>query len=225
MTEENKGYPKGTVKKVISELDTFKLVTKIGVGATGKGVKIVYEDGEYGAKTIKLPEGKFKGKALEVPVNKKLYNELKVASNAYEENDEQKFTLTFVKGDQYWDFQGIEAGEHGVAGIQGQGGASNSGGSGGGYNPSGAIIGKIENWALEMTIANKSAKGKVTLEDVYETLDNFDPELIKKINEAATSIYEEAYNGTSSKSANKAEPEPEEEELGDSDDLDEDCPF
>lgn len=228
MTEENKGYPEGSVKTVITELDSIKMNAKIGFGATGRGVKIVYEDAEYGAKDVKLPEGKFKGKALEVPTNKKLLKQLEEAIEAYDEDDEQKFTLTFVKGEQYWDFQGIEAGEHGTQGVVKPGQESSSGGnSGGTYNPAGAIIGKIENWALEITIANKTAKGKVTLEGVLETLEDFDEELISKINQAATNVYNVAFGKGADKTPAKEDTpkQASKEDLEDEDIDEDDVPF
>lgn len=224
MTEEIKGYPAGSVKTSHVELEAFKLNGKIGVGQTGKGVKIVYEDGQFN-KTWKIPEGKFKNNALKVPANKKLWADLEKAYEAFEDDDEQMFTVISEKGNEFWELVSIQAGEVGTAGVvKPNEGNSNSGGSGGGYNPAGAIIGKIENWALEITIANKPAKGKVDLEAILETLEDFDPELISKINAAATNVYDVAY-GKTSKAVEK-EPEPaDDEDLLDDDDGDDDIPY
>lgn len=227
MTEEIKGYPEGSVKTVHVELDSFKLNGKIGIGQTGKGVKISYEEGQFG-KTWKIPEGKFKEAALKVPANKKLWGELEKAFEAYEDDDEQTFTVTSEKGAEYWNLTGIQVGEHGTQGVvkPGQEGVGSGGSSGGGgYNPSGAIIGKIENWALEITIANKTAKSKVTLEDILETLEGFDADLIKKINEEATKVYEAAYNGSGGSSKPEEPEQASDEDIEEGDDEDEDVPY
>lgn len=172
MTEETKeGYPEGTVKTVHSDLDVFKLNTKIKnkdgnpIGKTGKGVKIVYTD-PYGTQTLQLPAAKFEGKVLSIANNKKVWKELNDPALAEAVEEEEVCTLTFVKGKDFWDFDGIVPGEVGTPGIVKPGsttqGPGNSGGSGGGgYNNLDAQAGQIIN--LATTIASTSLKAKQAL--------------------------------------------------------------
>lgn len=240
MSEDNKkdepivGYPKGSVKTIHSALDSFKLKAKIDFGQTKKGVKITYSD-DYGGQKVQLPEGKFQGKALEVPANKALYEQLKTAKDQWDEDDEGDFTLTFLKGDQYWDFKEIVSGTVGVAGVLKAG--ETAGGSGGGnYNPAGAIIGKIQNNAMDLVI--KKATKTTSFDDLVnmamEELEGATASLYAKFDIAAKAFYEATQGAGAStpapSDAPKAEDKPEKatkEDVGGSEDedFDEDIPF
>ena len=157
VTEIKKGYPADSVKTLHVSLDAFKLNANIGYGKTGKGVKITYEDGDWGSKTTKIPEGKFSEAALKVPANKKLWIELQ--DSALKEDDAEA-TLVFLKGAEYWNLTGIKAGHHGVAGIvkplgeasaQPQATAVSSG-----YDNTGARTGNLLNNSVAILVAQKS---------------------------------------------------------------------
>jgi len=211
MTDENKGFEDGSTKVVHTAAESLKLnavlKTKDGNPWKGnaKGLRMAYTDG-YGPQTLQLHGGKFKADGLKIAANKAIWDTAnallpEVKEFMMDDDDEveaPKVTITFTKKGGYWDATNLQKGHVGNAGTFKAGvdpAAAPSGGSGGGgYNPAGAIIGKIENWALEITIANKPAKGKVTLEDVRDTLKGFDADLVAEINELATGVYEEAYS-------------------------------
>lgn len=230
MSEEKKGYPEGSVKTVITTLDLFKLKTKIGIGATGKGVKIVYEDGEYGSKTVKLPENKFKDKALTVPQNKKLYEELKTSFAAFEDDDEQDFTLTFVKGSEYWDFQGIQAGAVGTPGVLKPGqDAGSTGGGGASYDGSAAAKGQIRNVALELasSVGTKPKSASELLDRAIAVLeDEGFAEQYAAFMEASDEVYANLGKGTNAgQKPAEDDPTPSEAPEADEEDDDDDIPF
>jgi hypothetical protein len=235
-SEEIKGYPDGSTKVVHTELSLFNLSAKLKnkdgqpYGKTGKGVKIIYEDGEYGPKEIKLPEGKFGTAALKVPRNKKLWDDL----NKDIETDEP-VTLYFIKENGYWDMTGITAGHVGTAGVTKPAGSGEAAGGGVTHQPydaSGAIIGKISNHAFDLALLN--AKKGSDLDDVLNAaiklLEDADASLYTKMDAAAREFYN-AHKGSSQqvdKPVNKPEPAGSVGDSGatpDDDDDDEDIPY
>lgn len=237
MTDENKGFEDGSTKVVHTAAESLKLnavlKTKDGNPWKGnaKGLRLSYTDG-YGPQVLQLHGGKFKADGLKIAANKAIWdtaNALLPDVKEFMMDDEDeleapKVTITFVKKDGFWDTTNLEKGHVGNAGTFKAGqDTSKPAQSGGGYNPAGQIIGKIENWAMQITIANKPAKGKVTLEAILETLEDFDPELISKINEAATNVYDVAYGKTSKPEAK--EPEPADEDDLPDDEEDDDTPY
>lgn len=232
MTEENKGYPAGSVKTSHVELEAFKLNGKIGIGRTGKGVKLSYEDGKFN-KTWKLPEGKFQGKALTVPANKALWSDLEKAYEAFEEDDEQVFTVTSEKGDDYWELTGIQVGKHGVAGIVKPGGSQpqSSGGSGGGWDGGkGAGMGQLRTISSELAIKNSTKT-----QSMVDVMDNAKeylkeeglPEKMAEFYQASEDLwdaFQKALGGT--KPVTKSEPVPaSDDDIEDDEDMDEDIPY
>lgn len=227
--EDIKGYPEGSTKIVHTELGLFNLSAKLkkqdgtDYGKTGRGVKIIYNDGQYGPKEIKLPEGKFGQNALKVPRNKKLWEEL----NKDIETDEP-VTLEFIKENGYWDLTGIAMGHNGVAGVTKphvEGAVAGNTGGGQAYDASGAIIGKISNHAVDLAIAN--AKKGATLNDVLAAaislLEDANPSLFTALDNAARTFYNAHKGG--GKVVKKAEVASKDDVSDDQVDEDEDIPY
>lgn len=227
--EEKKGYPDGTTKIIHTTLDMLKLKAKIRTAegkkiGTGVGVKLVYTDPEYGSKTVQLPERKFQDEAAKVPANKNLWTDLQNA--VAKDLEDEDVTLEFIKHNGFWDLRSVKEGHVGNAGIFKEGQAQTGGSTSGGYNPAGQIIGKIENWAVHITIANKTAKQKIGVEDVLETLESMDASVIKDINDAATKLYQSAFGGKApSKPEDTDSDDSEDAESADDSDMDEDIAF
>lgn len=241
MTEETKTdftpNPDGSVKIVHATLESIKLKAKNMkntfsgklLGGHGEGIKILATSKPQGPQLkgpIQLSKNLFEGKAGEMPDNIRI---LEACERAAEEGwEDEDVTLTFTMKGGYWGLTNFEKGHIGYAKVykpgEVVGAAPESKSGGGGYDPSGPIKGKIENWAVALTVANKG-KGAVTLEDVLETLEGFKPDTIKALSDAVDATYDATYGkgGGATKNAEKASteaPEPAEDE-----ELDEDVDF
>lgn len=247
--EEKKGYPEGTVKTVHTRIETLKMKTDIKtadgrpIGQTGKGVKLTYED-QYGTQILQLPEMKFGVNGMKVQANKDIYAGLQALQGPVKEylnsdDDDAKapeITLTFTKGSSYWDLTNLQIGHIGTAGIFDP--TKPQGGSGGSYNPEGAIIGKLQNNALELAVKN-SSKGD-DFDDVVkqatEYLKNADASLYAKFDQAAKEFFRDIANGAGKKEVlpsdepevkakREQKPKPKAAVIESEDDMDDDIPF
>ena len=172
MTEETQNtIPEGTVKVLHVDLEVFRLNTKIKskdgtpIGKTGKGVKCWFTDGDGNEWKQHLPEGKFKGSALGVPANEKLWKAL----NNDDLEEDSEATVYMLKGPQYWNMTDIKPGHIGNPGTVRPGGtttgaASGGGGNGGGYNSNHAASGQLMN--LAVAILQSGPKKKFGMEEI-----------------------------------------------------------
>lgn len=110
---------KGAVKTIHTKLEQLILEAPHGTGRTGKGPVLGYSD-DFGPKVHKIPGSKFEGKALNVPANKTLWDDL----NNKELAAFQDATIILEKGEEYWNLQRVLPGHQGVAGVVAPGGQS-----------------------------------------------------------------------------------------------------
>lgn len=216
--KEKKQLPDGTRRVIFAVIDAFKMNAPIfkqdgePLGKTGKGAKITVDNERI--KKLQIPEAMISGNGLTMPENKILLGDLKKI-----EVDEVH-TFEQQKENGYWRLKRVRVGEHGSQGLFnedgspfGRGSSGSASGRSGGYDPSGPIIGKLENWAMDFAQrhAPKGSDINDVLELALEALREANGKLVEKINKAATELYKVGYQGEGTKPTPKKDEEEEEE--------------
>jgi hypothetical protein len=219
MTEENTnnsektGFPDGSTKVIHTRVETLKMKTNIKtmdgkpIGQTGKGVRLTYED-QYGTQILQLPEMKFGPNGMKVQANKDIYAGLQALQEPvkdYLNSDDDdaegpEITLNFTKNNGYWDLTNLQLGHVGDAGVV----DPTKQKAGGSYNPEGAIIGKLQNNAIELAIkqAGKDDSFDTVIKRAIAYLEGADASLYARLDVVAKAFYK----ATTGASAGQVQP-------------------
>jgi hypothetical protein len=143
---------------------------------------------------------KFGPNGMKVQANKDIYAGLQALQDPVKEylnsDDDDaegpEITLNFTKNNGYWDLTNLQLGHVGEAGVVDPT-KQKAGGSGGGgtYNPEGAIIGKLQNNAMELAIkqAGKDDSFDTVVKRAIAYLEGADASVYARLDVVAKAFY------------------------------------